>query len=266
MIVSNTVEGIYRNRSYAENKVDYDCNNGQSWISNYKDVNEKNNGFMTSSCSLNSKCESNRCLLTGNFDITLDKIKTQKICCAWDSYISMATTSAEINSKIVIPSVFIKMTDVDKMKNVLPSFFYEVDDTITTTDVSSSTMLYSPISIYARYESWMNYASLGLWLLGVLTVCYASYFSVSENIRKSNNGQHLYNLVNQDISSDKFKQDISSGDLNEEMESLDLNVYHAIGFIAVASIMLVVLFLFDLYLAVYSPPFSQLHITILFNI
>jgi hypothetical protein len=243
LVVQNSLEGIYRNRSYAENKVDYDCNNGESWTSSYKNVDEKYTGFQSSTCATNSKCASSRCLLTGEMDKTTST-HTQKICCAWDSYISMATSSIEHIVKIEIPSVFVKMTDVDIMTEVSPTFF-----------TSNTSSIYVPISVYARYETWLDYSSLFLWLMGVFTAGYASWYSCESQRTKSQ--KHSYGLLN-----DNELKSLNGGshadndhhpeDDDEDMASLDLSAWHAIGFISVASVMLVILFFFDLYLAVSS--------------
>ncbi|KAH8070717.1 aspartic-type endopeptidase [Aureococcus anophagefferens] len=89
LVVYNTVEGIYRNRSYAEDKYDYDCGNGRgavdasSYASNDAYKEDRLAGFPGSSCATGSSCESGRCLLTGNGG---------EVCCAWDTYMTMAAT------------------------------------------------------------------------------------------------------------------------------------------------------------------------------
>ena len=111
LVVYNTVEGIYRNRSYAEDKYDYDCGNGRgavdasSYASNDAYKEDRLAGFPGSSCATGSSCESGRCLLTGNGG---------EVCCAWDTYMTMAGDAAE--SVGAVSAVFITMRDADKLR------------------------------------------------------------------------------------------------------------------------------------------------------
>ena len=55
VVVYNTIEGIYRNRTYATDKYDYDCSRGSGVVSKFtKD--EKMDGFRSSPCA--SECDS----------------------------------------------------------------------------------------------------------------------------------------------------------------------------------------------------------------
>ncbi|KAJ8600129.1 hypothetical protein CTAYLR_003461 [Chrysophaeum taylorii] len=94
LVVYNTIEGIYQNRSRAKAGEDFECENGKATASSLKG---KWEGF-PSECP--SECESGRCLLTGN---------GLEICCAWDLYTTMG------GAKVDLPSVFVTMRDADKL-------------------------------------------------------------------------------------------------------------------------------------------------------
>ena len=98
-----TFEYIYRNRTYATDKYDYDCSRGSGVVTKFtKD--EKMDGFRSSPCA--SECDSGRCLLTGK------KIgSTNEICCAWDTYTTMSG-----DPTLNVDAVFISMRDADVLR------------------------------------------------------------------------------------------------------------------------------------------------------
>ena len=67
LVVYNTVEGIYRNRSHGEDKYDYDCDNGRSYVDGASKAfaADRLAGFTGAACAQASSCESGRCLVTG---------------------------------------------------------------------------------------------------------------------------------------------------------------------------------------------------------
>ena len=87
LIVYNSVEGIYRNRSAAEDKYDYDCDNGRGTAAKASPTfaRDRSDGFLGSACASSSGCASERCLITG-----VEDGDGAEICCAWDTYMTMA--------------------------------------------------------------------------------------------------------------------------------------------------------------------------------
>ena len=92
LIVANSIEGIYRNRSYGEALEDYDCSNGEGYVPSVKSEGGKLNGFPLSSCAADERCASKRCLLTGEGPTSSSS--GLHVCCVWDSYITMKLSSS----------------------------------------------------------------------------------------------------------------------------------------------------------------------------
>ena len=143
VVVYNTVEGIYRNRTYATDKYDYDCSRGSGIVSKFTQ-DEKMDGFRSSPCA--SECDSGRCLLTGK------KVgSTNEICCAWDTYTTMSG-----DPTLNVDAVFISMRDADELRaspslatpypNALPGALW--DD---------------------NQEGFLSWSGVLIWLLGVCT-------------------------------------------------------------------------------------------------
>lgn len=134
VVVYETVEGIYRNRSSAEDKADYDCAKGESWV---RRTSDKFSGFADSECA--KSCDSGRCLLTGN---------PGQVCCAWDTYL-------EMGGEFAIPALFVRMADYDILSSV-----------------ASEVYIYEPLSSTKTSSSF--WSSIGVWALGVATCAYAA--------------------------------------------------------------------------------------------
>ena len=210
VVVYNTIEGIYRNRTYATDKYDYDCSRGSGVVSKFTQE-EKMDGFRSSPCA--SECDSGRCLLTGK------KIgSTNEICCAWDTYTTMSG-----DPTLNVDAVFISMRDADELRaspllavpypNALPGALW--DD---------------------NQEGFLSWSGVLIWLLGVCTCAYASHKSC-DDVRKK---RRLPTTQQQTIDETD----------DEDEPSFDLTPLHAVGFIVIASMALVVLFFFDLHMIV----------------
>lgn len=100
LIVANSVEGIYRNRSHGEEFEDYDCSNGEGFVESALASGGKLAGFPTSSCATDAKCASKRCLLTDDLSSAASSSSSRatstlhRVCCAWDTYMTMAATTS----------------------------------------------------------------------------------------------------------------------------------------------------------------------------
>uniref|UniRef100_A0A7S2H102 PA domain-containing protein n=1 Tax=Octactis speculum TaxID=3111310 RepID=A0A7S2H102_9STRA len=218
LIVQNSIEGIYKNRSYTTDKYDYECDNGRSYTTSIAD---KMDGFPDSSCASDYQCDSGRCVLTGD----VDSKKGHEICCAWDTYMVMASDLTQSHT-ITIASVFITMGDAD--------------------DLLSKTSLayggYPSFSMYDRWRPWMNPSSFLIWAIGVFTVAIAAWKSVDDLRRK------MQRRPTGDTEIGTDAKELAEED--EEVPALELTLSHAFGFIVVASTVLLILFYVDLYLLV----------------
>ena len=212
VVVYNTIEGIYRNRTYAEDKYDYDCSRGKGVVNIIKQA-EKMDGFRTSPCA--KQCDSGRCLVTGK------KLgSSNEICCAWDTYTMMAGDEVLSN----VDAVFITMQDADELR----------EDARLKTPYPNAL----PISLWdENEEGFFSYSGILMWLLGVLTCAYAAH-KAADDVRKKRR---------QALPSYEPGQDT---DEEEEDPTFDLTPLHAVGFILIASTALIVLFYIDLHMVI----------------
>eukprot|EP00752_Nemacystus_decipiens_P009947 g8870.t1 len=210
LVVMNSVEGIYQDKTAATDKYDYECSNGEGWV---KDLAEPlwNPTNTDEACWSNDACDSGVCVVTNETDSNLGT----KVCCAWDLYITMYSSAAETASKISIPSVYVTMKDGEALKDA-----GEVD-----------------VELFNRPRSYINLSSFLLWGLGVATVVWSSVKSGDDLRRRKKSGNGA--AVNYGASA-----------YEEESPSLELGVRHTLAFVVFASAMLLLLFFFDLGLAV----------------
>mmetsp|Transcript_18345 Transcript_18345/g.27654 ORF Transcript_18345/g.27654 Transcript_18345/m.27654 type:complete len:696 (+) Transcript_18345:10-2097(+) len=224
LIVYDTIEGIYRNRSTAQAGTDYECSRGQSWVSKQNDFNSiaayksaRLDGFKDSGCA--QQCESKRCLLTG---ATNDQGQEQ-ICCAWDTYLRMAASESNNN----VAAVYVRMIDYDIISKYL------------TNSITDSIHCY----LYDTYNArtvWFNalLSSFFIWILGIATCSFAA-MRAADDIEAI--GKHSWSLADRH----SLVQRIISDSNQDGPNSLELTLSHAVGFIIVASIVLIFLFYLD---------------------
>jgi len=271
LLVVNTVEGIYRNRSHGDNRYDYDCSNGRGYVESIKADGGKLAGFPFSSCA--SSCDSGRCLLTGATSTSASSsgASSLEVCCAWDTYIGMTMSSDSAHdqaSVVELPSVFLRMVDGDSLKIAAPELF--LDSTSEAMLASSEVVGAASVNLYARSQAWANLSSVAMWCLGCLTAFWASWASCDDVRRKQRHLEaarrgsmekeaHQWRKVEnlQSVSGDEGHDDGSSSSINRGADyedndavALELSCQHAVWFIAAASLVLVVLFYVDLYLAI----------------
>lgn len=166
IVVYNTIEGIYRNRSHADAKTDYECDNGKSWV---RDASAgKISGFPDSECAQSKSCASGKCLLTGKGNVDAGS----EICCAWDTYIKMgSSTTSDVDASLV----FITMADAALLKPALPA-----DCRLYDTAISNRDGLFS-------------WSSFFIWFLGVVTCGYAAWRSADKIRGRQKNLSAPYN-------------------------------------------------------------------------
>jgi hypothetical protein len=154
VVIYNSLEGIYQGRDYAL-ETDYECDNGSGYIPEVLSpvYSDEMNALMPDSCTKNSKCDSGRCVVTNT-----TSEKGTLVCCAWDLYITMGTSSAENDYySPSIPAVFIRMKDVDTL-TALPEL-----DRLTL-----------EVMLYARSTTFVDFAAVLIWMCAVFTIAYGA--------------------------------------------------------------------------------------------
>ncbi len=211
LMVANTLEGIYGNRSQVESKLDYECADGKSWV---KEVSKPrwNSVNSPSECAMDPLCKSRQCLVT---NITDDSLGT-KVCCAWDVLMTMSEDPVGNMSSVVIPSVFIGLEDGSAL----------FDNPALETGTLKVMLNYRP-------QPKFNISTFLLWGLGVATVTLASYLSKSAGQwTKLGDGS----------------EDQQSLDSDEDI--LELDMIHAVAFVVLASSFLLLIFYFNMSIAI----------------
>jgi hypothetical protein len=86
VVIYNSLEGIYMGKNYARSD-DYECDNGSGYVSKIITpvYGYEMNALMPRTCTHNTKCASNRCIVTNTTSTELGT----KVCCAWDLYTTM---------------------------------------------------------------------------------------------------------------------------------------------------------------------------------
>lgn len=211
LVVMNSLAGIYQNKEAATDKYDYECSNGEAWVKTLESpVWSPSN--TDEACWANDACGSGVCVVTNDTDTTLGS----KVCCAWDMYITMYSSDPEIAAKVEIPSVYVTMADGAVLLDA-----GQID-----------------VEMFYRPRSYVNLSSFLLWGLGVATVVWASVRSADDLRRRTNKSGEGSSALN--YASPHY----------EEPPTLELGVRHTLAFVVFASGMLMLLFFFNLGLAV----------------
>jgi len=220
LIVYNSLKGIYRGRQYGEPKEDYECSNGEGWVQNvvspvWSDENQPEE------CTQDSKCSSGKCILTN----VTDTDKGTKSCCAWDLYVNIGGTPEQATA-VRIPVAFITMADADGL--------------FANSDLEDGVL---QAAVYLRPWSYYNPASFLLWALGVVTAAFGAWHGAGD-LRKK-----VQLLDSGEAPNSRIKQpEDDSDDFRDQ--SMNLTPWHTVGFIVMASGMLVLLYYFDITLLV----------------
>ncbi|GMH90327.1 hypothetical protein TL16_g11734 [Triparma laevis f. inornata] len=246
--------------SFPTNLVDYECSNGEAQVplsSLSTPYYSRSNDPLFTSCSSNSKCESNRCVVTGSIKTSSSPSSpTMQVCCMWDLHQYLYPDSTLLDSPPTIPSVFITSKQYDEG---LPL----------------------TLSISPRPRPKYNASSFLIWAWGCFVACLASRTSGSELARalkktkeKLRRGSGATRTPSETSSSDddmRREDDIGAG------ESMELNAkvrqkpaclrhnpfvinyvsnsslrsasfaQHAIGFLVMSSVTLLILFYLNIY-------------------
>eukprot|EP00640_Fibrocapsa_japonica_P000613 CAMPEP_0113934592 /NCGR_PEP_ID=MMETSP1339-20121228/1905_1 /TAXON_ID=94617 /ORGANISM="Fibrocapsa japonica" /LENGTH=642 /DNA_ID=CAMNT_0000936457 /DNA_START=48 /DNA_END=1976 /DNA_ORIENTATION=+ /assembly_acc=CAM_ASM_000762 len=215
LVVYNSLQGMYQGLEYGIEKVDYECSNGQAWVNSavsppWSPANSPD------ACAGDDACDSGKCMATNTTDPALG----HQVCCAWDTYMTMGGDYDE-GQLVTIPSVFLTMAE---------------GETLLSDPGLAEGSLKGKIS--RRAWSYVNLSSFLLWGMGVATVVVASLYSAEgQRIKIANSsgaGAPRTQLAEDDVRN----------------HGMELSMHHTFSFILMASLMLLVLFFFDLNLLV----------------
>lgn len=159
--------------------------------------------------------------------------------------------------QITIPSVFISMVGSDSLEAAAPALFAPTPRNGgsggSASASASATATTTNVTLFARWRPFINLSSVLMWALGCATVFYASWASCDDVRRaKRRPGRGAYAAAASGAGGgdgdDVFRSDDDAAE--NEAPPLELEGSHAVGFILVASGVLLVLFYVDLYLLV----------------
>ncbi|CAM9743448.1 unnamed protein product, partial [Phaeothamnion confervicola] len=239
LIVYNTLEGVYQGRGFAMETDDYECANGEGWISSpVSPAWHPDNDDPT--CSGDARCQSGVCAMTN----VTDAVKGTRVCCAWDLYVTMGASDPDNIDDVTVLAAFMTMQGGNAL--------------VADSRLVTGTLM---VRLEQRPRSDLNISSIVLWLLGVLTVAYAAYRSGDEarysmvvmGLRKggfAGSGAQTLPTVVSVGNGHSIGGGGSSSNGGGASAALDLGLGHTVGFVGFASCMLLVLFFFDLNLVV----------------
>ncbi len=169
IIVYNSLEGIYAGENYAS-ETDYECDNGSGWVSSEDIIpplySDEMTALIPTECTSNSKCSSGKCVFTNT---TIDG--NVKVCCAWDLYITMGSSSED--DDLNIPAVFITMSDYDTIAS-----YPSLDNYLLT------------VKLFYRSTSMIDISSLIIWVIAIITILVTAVAVV-----KSERSQFFYSKI-----------------------------------------------------------------------
>jgi hypothetical protein len=143
--------------------------------------------------------------------------------------------------QITIPAVFITMNALDTIAASQPQLFMSPTAVAVGGPGISGV---ADVSLRQRWRPWVNLSSVLMWALGCLTVFYGSWASCDDVRRATRANRFKLDSA----ADDRFQGDQDAAE--NEAPPLELTAPHAVGFIVVASGVLLVLFYVDLYLLV----------------
>lgn len=269
---------------YPQQYYDYDCKKGKADIPldsiqfTPLPYNSEHNDPLLSRdsnsnlCRKNSKdslsdCDSKACLLTGNKDGD-----TMEACCAWDLHVWLYDDPSFDPSLVTIPAAYLTMHQGQRLLD----------------DMQRDQQIY--VNLYSRYRPSYNFSAILIWMLGVFVAAIAAYFSADDYhrmIRKAlrkrdrrgdrrstgdggagsrsvgarSESPRTKRVTQNDIvdstmivqrSSHNEEEDHGSQRPAQFDDSLELNMWHAVGFVIVASSGLLILFFFKVSILEFS--------------
>ena len=250
-----TVEDIV----YPKDLYDYDCSKGSADIpassiqleplpynSEVNDPVLSGNG-PSNLCQANAadglqQCPSKACLLTGKTEGS-----TMQACCAWDLHIWLYNDPVVGKvAQVSIPASYVTLGQAQRLMQ----------------DFQKDPQIY--VTVYSRTRPNYNFSSILIWMLGVFVAALAAFLSADDYhrmIRKvlrrqerraKRNAADEASLSNGNGNSEASGDELPVAHHNsappmQMEESLELNVWHALGFVVMASSGLMILFVFKIY-------------------
>lgn len=247
---------------YPKNLNDYDCSKGNANIPASAIQLEPlpyntpvNDPVLSGSkpsnlCQANSadgleQCPSKACLLTGK---TNDKTSTMEACCAWDLHIWLYNdpqVAKVTQAPVKIPATYVTLAQAQQLMQ----------------DFEKDSQIY--VTIYSRSRPNYNFSSILIWMLGVLVAALAAYLSADDIHRMMRKVLRKQERRAKKIAAAEAAASNSSSEPSEDdasavqhhqstpplhmEESLELNMWHALGFVVMASSGLMILFVFKIY-------------------
>eukprot|EP00526_Cylindrotheca_closterium_P006810 CAMPEP_0113619368 /NCGR_PEP_ID=MMETSP0017_2-20120614/9832_1 /TAXON_ID=2856 /ORGANISM="Cylindrotheca closterium" /LENGTH=722 /DNA_ID=CAMNT_0000528937 /DNA_START=208 /DNA_END=2375 /DNA_ORIENTATION=- /assembly_acc=CAM_ASM_000147 len=178
-----------------------------------------------------ANCPSKRCLLT-NYTTSSTTATTTKACCAWDLHLWLYGDDS--NLEVQIPAVFVTMEQGFLLKEL----------SLSHQELSAT--------LKARWKPTYNPSSFLVWLLGVTVAAVAAWQSAGDYhvgicklLAKRQSTQSNNDSSQEDESSSSNEPLARRNPMQEE--TVELEPIHAVGFIAMASTSLFILFYFKIY-------------------
>lgn len=254
LLVTDTMEQAY-NRSSASDAtedaraLEFSCDNGAAEASGASasslsdfEASGWEDLVNVAKCTESSSCKSDRCIPTGN-DL--------QVCCAWDipDYMGFGTsTLVPDESTITIPVIRITMADGYTLKARISG------NSTGSSSGSSTTNEDVRITFYERDPPNADPAQGVLWLLAVATVLMGAYQGASFE-RTTAQLQAALAATDTTSSEDTAQARVAyeehlDANAGDNGATLDLTLYHAVGFLVIASAFLLLLFYVDIVLVV----------------
>lgn len=252
LLVTDTMEQAY-NRSITGDAdaqaIELSCDNGAAEVvgasaaalasfeaSGWEDL------VNVAKCTESSACKSDRCIPSGS---------GLQVCCAWDipDYMGFGTSAiVPDESAITIPVIRLTMADGYTLKSRLSG------NTTSSSSGSAPSSEDVRITFYARDPPSADPAQGVLWLLAVATVLMGAYQGAAFE-RTTAQLQAALAATDTASSEDTAQARVAyeehlDANAGDDGATLDLTIYHAVGFLVVASAFLLLMFYVDIVLVV----------------
>ncbi|GMH68203.1 hypothetical protein TrST_g5426 [Triparma strigata] len=214
--------------SFPTSKVDYECSNGEAHVPKSSlsiPYYSRSNDDLFAECSSSKSCSSDRCVATGE----VNSDDEMQVCCMWDLHQYLYPDYSQTEPSPSIPSVFITSSQYDAVQPTLPL----------------------TLQIEQRPRPKYNASSFLIWAWGCFVAVVASRISGSELSRALQKTQEKMRRGSASTtppseSSDREgtrgrEDDIGAG------ESMELTAKHALGFLVMSSVTLLILFYLNIY-------------------
>jgi signal peptide peptidase-like protein 2B len=253
LLVTDTMEQAYNRSSTGDadaQAIELSCDNGAAEASGTSaaalasfEASGWEDLVNVAKCTESSSCKSDRCIPSGS---------GLQVCCAWDipDYMGFGTSAVVSDeSAITIPVIRLTMADGYTLKSRLSG-----NATGSSSSGSASTSEDVRITFYARDPPSADPAQGVLWLLAVATVLMGAYQGAAFE-RTTAQLQAALAATDTTSSEDTAQARVAyeehlDANAGDDGATLDLTIYHAVGFLVVASAFLLLMFYVDIVLVV----------------